>query len=122
MNARTIYLRIKIKSLVAEAQIIRQEAKKTSGNVKWGLNDHRKMVVRHHIRHNLLAYCIIKGTPYSAIEKKCEILPDFKKIVVIARKFGATDEVINLWLEEAEAYAYKEIVYLTRTKATSKNN
>ena len=64
MNERQIHLRVKVKSLIAEAQIIRAEAKKTEGMVKWRLNDHRKTIVRRHTRHNLLAYGLLKGIPY----------------------------------------------------------
>ena len=104
MNERTIHLRVKVKSLVAEAKIIRAEAKKTSGKVKCRLNDHRKTVVRRHTRHNLLAYGLLRGTPYILMEAKCEKSPDFKWIGQLAKKFGGNDEQIANWIQEARFY------------------
>jgi hypothetical protein len=104
MNERLIHLRIKIKSLADEARTIRQEAKKTSGMVKWGLNAHRTGTVRHHTRHNLLAYGLLRGTPYEIMEKKCHEAPDFNAVTQHAKRFGGTDEVITSWIEEAKAH------------------
>lgn len=101
---RLIHLRIKVKSLVAEAQIIRQEANKTNGWVKWGLKQHNKDIVRRHTRHNLLAYGCLKGIPYKTMEKKCETSPNFKKVQEIARRFGGTSEEVTAWIEEAKVW------------------
>lgn len=105
MNERLIHLRIKIKSLAAEAMIIRKEANKTKGMTKWGLNQHRTEVVRHHARHNLLAYGLLREIPYEVMEKKCDHAPDFKMIADIARRFGMADEkVLVAWIDHAKAY------------------
>lgn len=104
MEERTIHLRIKVKSLVDEAKSIRQEAKKTEGMVKWGLNHHRTTVVRYHTRLNLLAYGILIGTKYEAMERKCSEPPSFSKVKKIAKSFGGEEEAINAWIEEAEAH------------------
>ena len=104
MNERLIHLRIKIKSLAAEAAIIRAEARKTTGMVKWGLNHHRKTVVREYARENLLAYGAIKGIPYEAIEKQARIEPDFSRISHIAERFGGSTQAIEQWVQEARAY------------------
>jgi hypothetical protein len=101
-DKRTIHLRIKVKSLAAEAQIIRQEAKKTRGMIRWDLNHHRKTIVRSHTRTNLLAYGILKGIPYSTMEKKCFERPDFSAVANIAKRFGATEIEIVPWIEEAK--------------------
>ena len=104
MNERLIHLRIKIKSLVDESKTIRQEAKKTSGMVKWGLNHHRKTIVRHHTRHNLLAYGLLKKIPYKVMEKSCRKAPNFNSVTQHAKQFGGEKEDITLWVEEAKAY------------------
>jgi len=104
MNERIIHLRIKVKSLADEAKTIRQEAKKTSGMVKWGLNHHRTTVVRRHTRHNLLAYGLLAGIPYEIMEKKCHQAPDFIWVAKIAKSFGGIEEDIGLWIEDAKSY------------------
>ena len=104
MNERLIHLRIKIKSLAAEATIIRQEANKTKGMVKWGLNQHRTEVVRKHSRDNLLAYGLLRGIPYQAIELKCDKAPDFKHVAEIAIRFGGNGVDISIWIYKAVAY------------------
>ena len=104
MKTQLIHLRIKIRSLADEARSIRQEARKTTGMVKWGLNNHRTMVVRPHSRHNLLAYGLLRGVPYEVIEKKCQLAPNLSGIEKHARKFGGTDDIIKPWIENAKAY------------------
>lgn len=104
MNERLIHLRIKIKSLAAEATIIRNEARKVKGMVKWGLNNHRTETLRNYARHNLLAYGLLKKIPYSTIEQKCEKVPNFKMILEIAKRFGASDADAIAWLSEAKIY------------------
>lgn len=104
MEERTIHLKVKVMSLAAEARIIRQQVWKAKGMVKWRLNEHRTDVVRVHARHNGLAYGILRGVPYSAIEKKCDKKPDFEKVATIAKRFGSDEKMVSAWVEKAEAY------------------
>jgi hypothetical protein len=107
MNERLIHLRIKIKSLAAEATIIRNESHKAKGMTKWGLNHHRTAVVRRHSRHNLLAYGFLKGLSYEAMERNCADSPDFKMVLEIVKRFhdGAPiDGELIMWIEKAKAY------------------
>lgn len=104
MNERLIHLRIKVKSLTAEAVIIRAEARKTTGMVKWGLNHHRKTVVRECTRENLLAYGLIKGIPYETMEKRCHTSPNLSSVSRIAERFGGSTQAIEQWVQEAKAY------------------
>ena len=107
MKDRTLHLKIKIKSLVAEAKIIKQEAKKVTEETKWGLLHHNVTVVRPVTRRNLLAYAMIRNHPYSKTEskvspEKCLGLTDFNNILVLAKRFGATDkEQMQQWMVEA---------------------
>ena len=104
MEERTVHLKIKVQSLVDEAKNIRREANKTSGKEKWGLNHHRTSVVRPHTRHNLLAYGILRGIPYSVMEKKCRETPDFSGVSKIAKRFGASDNDILEWIDDARKH------------------
>jgi DNA-binding HxlR family transcriptional regulator len=86
-NMSVKYLKVKIKTLTAEARIIRGEeykAKKrrTWASVRqgreeqariayeefWGLRDHRTGVVRKEARSSLLAYGYIRGRKYLEVE------------------------------------------------------
>ena len=107
MEERTIHLRIKVKYLAAEARIIRAEARKTRGMVRWGLNHHRKTVVRHHSRHNSLAYGLITGMPYEAMEKNCNTPPDLSWVSSLAKRFGGQEILIEIWIEDAKTYIQK---------------
>jgi hypothetical protein len=109
-NDRLIHLRIKIKSLAAEAVTIREEARKVHGMTKWELNHHRTSVVRVHSRHNLLAYGLLRGVPYEVMERKCNVTPNFITVTQHAKKFGGTVEEITAWIQAAKEYlkAYKK--------------
>lgn len=127
----SVKLKIKIKTLQFESSCIRSEAKKQlkihrseygsieePGKLKIrpedsycgmyeSLDTHRRTVVRSASRINLLAYGFIRGIPYSAMERKCSILPDFKKVKDIARKFGpssALDAKFDAWLLDAATH------------------
>lgn len=104
MKERLIHLKVKVKSLAAEAVIIRAEAKKVKGEVKHRLNVHRTGVVRWHARHNQLAYGLLRGRPYEVMEKHCCEAPDFAEIAKLAGRFGGEDEEVSVWIREAKIY------------------
>ena len=104
MEDRIRHLRIKIKNLADEARTIREEARKTSGMTKWDLNHHRTTVVRRHARENLLAYGLLRGVPYHAIERKCHEPPNWHNIESTAVRFGASLSDAVGWVAEARAY------------------
>ncbi len=70
---RNPYLRVKIKSLAAEAGIIRHEErianKRRDFDLQNSLSEHRKRVVRREARSTLLAYQYLRGVPYAVCEK-----------------------------------------------------
>ena len=84
----SIELKIKAKSLAAEALLIRREERKQLGHARWSkaagnqqdaataywtyqrLHNHRKHEVRNEARWTHLARAFIKGLPYSAVETK----------------------------------------------------
>jgi|GEM_PF-3107454 len=104
MNERLIHLKIKIKNLADEARTIREEAAKVSGKAKWNLNHHRKTVVRQAARENLLAYGLLRGVSYAAMEPHTANPPRLSKVEAHARRFGATDDEVSAWINEASAY------------------
>jgi hypothetical protein len=104
MTKNRIHLKIKVQSLVDESKNIRKEANKTSGMAKWDLNHHRTSVVRPHTRKNLLAYGCLRGTPYHAMERKCDVMPNFSEVEKIARRFGGTEEDIASWIYDAKVH------------------
>lgn len=95
MKDHRVYLKIKIKSLAAEAKIIRAEEKKhTKCNefgynpIRWGLRDHRVTVVRSEARHTLLAYGFLRGRSYRQMEPTSEGLPNWDRVWKMIEKYG----------------------------------
>jgi hypothetical protein len=88
-----LYLKIKIKSLAAEAGIIRKEAKKVRGDLRHALNEHRKKDVRWEARSSILAYGFLRGRDYFTMEAKChkDNPPDWVRIEQLVKKFGEDD-------------------------------
>lgn len=82
-----VYLKVKIKSLAAEAKIIRHAEQKHS-SLRAGLADHRRGVVRDEARLTLLAYGFLRGTPYLKIESKCELAPDWSRVLKMVQRYG----------------------------------
>lgn len=61
-------LRVKLKSLAAEAQIIRREERRTHGQLRNELHQHRVGVLRRTTRHTHLAYGFIRGRTLEQME------------------------------------------------------
>ena len=95
MNTRIIPLKIKIKSLAAEASIIRSEEERLRGRARAELVEHRCKEVRTAARHAQLAYGFLRGRPYHAIESRStRNLPDWEEVRRLVRSFGSRP-----WLE-----------------------
>jgi len=101
---RLIHLRIKVKSLAAEATIIRREERRVCGLVRWGLQQHRKTVVRRAARESLLAYGFLRGASYARMERACRDAPDFGAVAAVAKRFGGDPVAMTAWVAEAKAY------------------
>ncbi len=111
-------LKVKIKSLAAEARIIRLEEKRASkrryikpsvsisrvwtyhgdNDLRESLHRHRIDVVRVEARHSLLAYAFLRGVPYAAVERRpkigCQkfsqwVPPNWAKVEAMVIKFGS---------------------------------
>lgn len=83
------YLKVKIKSLAAEAKIIRKETKRAKrASIKDGLALHRKGVVRFEARHTHLAYGFLRGREYRKMENKAHQTPDWAKVRRMIDRYG----------------------------------
>ncbi len=111
MNA---YLKIKLKSLAAEAVIIREEEKKyrfertADGEMKpsaegslrrqifWGLREHRIKDVREESRSASLAYGFLRGRRYRQIEATSYVAPNWKRVETLVLKYAHGAEAGDL--------------------------
>lgn len=88
---RNPYLRVKLKSLAAEAKIIRVEEQRANKYKDYAtqneLNRHRVDVVRHHSRHTLLAYQFLRGVPYAAVERPGSKYVDWSMVLKMVQKY-----------------------------------
>jgi len=91
-----IYLKVKIKSLAAEARIIRHEehrARKYDVDgapslLFWGLRSHRTCDVRREARASLLAYGFLRGRTYALMEAKSYDDPPMSRVAELVKKYG----------------------------------
>lgn len=118
MKTRIKMLKVKIKSLAAEARDIRLEERRACGRRKakarrrdmgrgWKERDpaylefrgrddvlryelwkHRTTDVRGEQRSSLLAYAFLRGKPRAACEPKCATEPDWGRVLKLVEKFG----------------------------------
>lgn len=90
-----VYLRVKIKSLAAEAKIIRHEERRFKPRIShddqtyFGLRDHRIFVVRAEARATQIAYGFLRGRSYAQIEPVSKrAKPDWSKVEKMVAKYG----------------------------------
>lgn len=99
---RNPYLRVKLKSLAAEAKIIRQQEVEANQLKDYGqqnsLREHRTGIVRRQSRATLLAYQFLRGVPYAAVERPNSKPVDWKPVLQMVKKYGdATLTAENLY-------------------------
>lgn len=83
-----VHLKVKIKSLAAEARIIRKEELRADDNdLRESLLDHRRGIVRREARHAQIAYGFLRGRPLKAIEKTDKPI-DWAKVRRMVEKYG----------------------------------
>lgn len=85
------YLKIKIKSLAAEARIIRLEEGRFPGHhpTREGLHNHRVNDVRKETRAALLAYAYLRGRSFKQVEPKPSTNPGFSRVIALAKKYAS---------------------------------
>jgi len=84
-------LRVKLKSLVAEAKIIRREEHRTYGALRDELALHRRTVVRFEARCTHLAYGLIRGRTIDQMEPKRLVEHNTalkEKVAKMVQKYG----------------------------------
>lgn len=81
-------LRVKVKSLAVEAQIIRKEEQRARGQLRYELELHRKFVVRKAARHAHLAYGFIRGLTLEQMEPTRKTDPDWETVRKMLKKYG----------------------------------
>lgn len=91
------YLKVKVKSLSAEAKIIRHEELKAKRcgrkSLLFNLREHRIGVVRRAARSSLLAYGFLKGTPYRKMEKEGSSEPDWDAVQKMIERYGGKSKI-----------------------------
>lgn len=117
------HLKIKIKSLAAEAAIIHREeirhrdmARRLAGRqgyekhqathqaTRRTLHDHRVVQVRRAARYAQLAYGLLRGRDYRSVENTCKEFPSVELLTKEVARFGGVDkemaaDMATSWLE-----------------------
>lgn len=93
-----VYLKIKIKSLAAEARIIRAEELRLRDrggelpvhlrDVRSGLHLHRVNDVRREARAAQIAYAFLRGVPLAALERPGSAEVPIKRVRELASRYG----------------------------------
>lgn len=86
-----VYLKVKIKSLAAEAAIIRKEERRHRGDTRTGLYLHRVNDVRYEARAALLAYAFLRGRPLARVEAKSHRKAPWPRVEQLVKKYGTDD-------------------------------
>ncbi len=93
-------LRVNVKSLAAEARIIRREESRCGIRYQFALREHRRGRVREEARYAQLALAFVRGRKYSQVEQKTskQLSADrlYKKIYAM---YGTTPDIVVRWLE-----------------------
>jgi hypothetical protein len=113
-----LFLKIKLKSLAAEARIIRKEEIKLRNRARQrrakgkpvdvaatldALHEHRIMAVRRESRLTHLAYGFLRGRSYTAMERKATTLKpsDWTRVKAMIQKYGGTEIDLTTWRKAA---------------------
>ncbi len=92
-----IFLKVKVKSLAAEARIIRREEQRCKARpadkpgrteLLLQLKAHRRDTVRREARHSLLAMGYLRGRAYRAMERTCRQDPSWSEVERMVQKYG----------------------------------
>lgn len=111
MTDQRTFLKIKLKSLAAEARIIKREERRAKKNrdLADALTYHRRFVVRPEARVTLLAYGFFRGRRYQDVEHSTRPL-DWGKVRAMVKKYSAPVgrpqklQDLEAWITEADAY------------------
>jgi hypothetical protein len=87
VSDKRLLLKVKIKSLAAEAAIIRQ-LEPRAGPLRAEMAEHRRSVVRQAAREAQLAYAIIRRRPYQTVEHGATALVDWTAVLKMVDRYG----------------------------------
>ena len=100
-------LKIKVRSIMAESQIIRHQVSKLGGK-NWRhlappLHEHRRGPLRSEARDTHIAYGFLKGRSYRQIEDEPKTEPDWGNIMRMVKRYGSHEFITTLdtWRQEA---------------------
>lgn len=107
MSDKRLFLKVKLKTLMAESKIIRKEEMRRKGPIRDQLAVHRRGVVREETRLTHLAYGFIRGKQFCSVEShKFGTLPEFtkkqvEKVEAMVKKYGAAEYpfTVAAWLQ-----------------------
>lgn len=97
---RRKHLKIKLKTLAAEARFIRHEEQKLNCKPsphwdcsrnqaeRYELHVHRTFHVRREARATLLAYCFLRGRSYGQVEHAAKTKPNWDRVEAMVKKYG----------------------------------
>ena len=94
------FLKVKVKSLAAEARIIRQEERRSYGQLRNDLHSHRVHHVRREARATLLAYGYARGKTYATMERSPRSVPDWDRVERMIKKYSQLKQPIEEWKNE----------------------
>lgn len=81
-------LKVKVKSLAAEARIIRHAETKTKGRLREELHLHRVNELRRAARNTHVAYALIRGRTLQQVEPNPGYAPDWSEVERMVKKYG----------------------------------
>jgi hypothetical protein len=96
-------LRVNVKSLAAEARIIRQEDRRAGPGYREKLDYHRRGRLREESRYAQLALAFIRGRAYKTVEQPYEPPVRQKLHQKICRFFPASPQQVADWLGQVPA-------------------
>lgn len=93
-------LRVNIKSLSAEARIIRQESRRAGPGYREQLTLHRRGRLREEARYTHLALAYLRGRTHQQAEGGCRLETDAAKLIDKLKRSGAGPEAyaVQNWL------------------------
>lgn len=95
LRDKRAFLRVKLKSLAAEAKIIRLEEARNK-YLRHELSAHRRGTVRVAARNTLLAYAFLRGRTYKSVEPNAHTPPNWKEVERMVRQYGVAAPVFSV--------------------------